>query len=332
MIVLLLFFCSGATALVYEVLWSKYLALMLGSTMQAQAVVLAVFMGGLALGNRLFGQRADRAAQPLALYGYLEMAIGVYAFSFPWIDQLADAVFVRLGAPLLQTEVGLLPVQAMLGTGVLLGPTILMGGTLPVLAAWLQRQYPDAGRWSARFYSVNSLGAVLGAGLAGFFLVRWLGMVSSLQMVGLANVVIGGVALLLARSAALFAPPPPAVASPSDSATVPSRTGATAGAAPLTRLVWQGCGLVAVTGAVSMGLEVLASRALVLIFGASLQAFAIVLMAFILGIGLGSAVVASPRTRHWPRELTTAGLLMSAALPRTPPQGWWIMTLACGRA
>ena len=66
MIVLLLFFCSGATALVYEVLWSKHLSLMLGSTVQAQTVVLAVFMGGLALGNRLFGRRADAAANPLA--------------------------------------------------------------------------------------------------------------------------------------------------------------------------------------------------------------------------------------------------------------------------
>jgi spermidine synthase len=82
MIVLLLFFCSGATALVYEVLWSKHLGLMLGSTVQAQTVVLATFMGGLALGNRLFGRRADAADRPLALYGRLEIAIGLYAFCF----------------------------------------------------------------------------------------------------------------------------------------------------------------------------------------------------------------------------------------------------------
>ena len=62
--VLLLFFCSGATALVYEVLWSKYLSLLLGSTVQAQTVTLAAFMGGLALGNRLFGNRADGHRQP----------------------------------------------------------------------------------------------------------------------------------------------------------------------------------------------------------------------------------------------------------------------------
>lgn len=81
MLVPFLFFCSGATALVYEVVWSKYLTLMLGSTVQAQTVVLAVFMGGLALGNRLFGARADKTPQPLASYGYIELAIGLYAFS-----------------------------------------------------------------------------------------------------------------------------------------------------------------------------------------------------------------------------------------------------------
>ena len=69
--ILFLFFCSGATALIYEVLWSKYLSLMFGSTVQAQTVVLAVFMGGLAMGNRLFGARADKTLRPLAIYGYI---------------------------------------------------------------------------------------------------------------------------------------------------------------------------------------------------------------------------------------------------------------------
>src|SRR6185369_9769959 len=91
--ILFLFFCSGVTALIYEVVWSKYLALMLGSTIYAQTVVLAVFMGGLALGNRLIGARSDLLAQPLAGYGGLEVAIGLYAFGFDGIYHLADRVF-----------------------------------------------------------------------------------------------------------------------------------------------------------------------------------------------------------------------------------------------
>ena len=86
-LVLALFFCSGATALIYEVVWSKYLSQMFGSTIYAQTVVLAVFMGGLALGNRIFGGRSDALRQPLRAYGFIETAIGLYAFFFPMLYQ-----------------------------------------------------------------------------------------------------------------------------------------------------------------------------------------------------------------------------------------------------
>ena len=82
-----LFFCSGGTALVYEVVWSKFLSQMFGSTIYAQTVVLAVFMGGLALGNRIFGGRSDALRQPLRAYGFIETAIGLYAFFFPMLYQ-----------------------------------------------------------------------------------------------------------------------------------------------------------------------------------------------------------------------------------------------------
>src|SRR5208283_819684 len=79
-LVLSLFFCSGSTALVYEVIWSKFLSQMFGSTIYAQTVVLAAFMGGLALGNKILGRWADRLSSPLRVYGYLEIAIGLYVF------------------------------------------------------------------------------------------------------------------------------------------------------------------------------------------------------------------------------------------------------------
>src|SRR5476651_2326215 len=101
MLILLLFFCSGATALIYEVVWSKYLALLLGSTIQAQTVVLAVFMGGLALGNKLFGTFADRARRPLVVYGCLEIAIGIYAFLFSLLYKIACDAFIPVGSRLL---------------------------------------------------------------------------------------------------------------------------------------------------------------------------------------------------------------------------------------
>ena len=298
-LVLILFFCSGATALVYEVIWSKFLSQMFGSTIYAQTVVLAAFMGGLALGNKLFGRRADKLQRPVHVYGYLEIAIGLYAFFFPMLNNMADHIFVSIGSGIAQRTVLLLLLKAALSVGLLLGPTILMGGTLPLLAAWLQRSTPDAARRSARFYSVNSLGAVVGSALAGFWLVQNLGMVSSLQMTAIVNLLIGGGAIFV--SSRFQAQPPSKPEPAAEIATTASDT-----------LRWAGL-TVALTGAVSMGLEVLASRSLGMIFGSSLQSFAIVLMAFILGIGLGSAWIASPRQRTYSSEKIIVLVLCTAA-------------------
>jgi len=303
MLILFLFFCSGATALIYEVVWSKYLALMFGSTIQAQTVVLAVFMGGLALGNRLFGGWADRTRQPLAWYGYIEVVIGLYAFFFTPIYGLADAMFIKLGTRIVEHGGLLLLLKGVLSVGLLLVPTTLMGGTLPLLAAWLQKSTADAGRRSARFYSTNSLGAVCGAGLAGFVLVRAVGLPVTLQMTALANVIVGFAAVGLARSQSDGLP------GVTQKPTCPVVTESH----QTTAIFKRGCFMVAFTGAVSMGLEVLAARCLSLIFGASLQSFAIVLMAFILGIGIGSAVIASPRWQHLRPEMTSVVLLLVAA-------------------
>jgi len=176
MLIFVLFFCSGATALVYEVVWSKYLGLIFGSTVQSQSVVLAVFMGGLALGNRAFGRWADRLHNPLRIYGFCEIAIGLYAIAFPLIYKLADSAFVSVGGGLLNHAHLLLLHKALVSVTLLLGPTVLMGATLPILAAWLQRTTADPGRGSAWFYAINTLGAVCGTAAAGCFLVESFGL------------------------------------------------------------------------------------------------------------------------------------------------------------
>lgn len=297
MTVLLLFFLSGATALIYEVVWSKYLALMFGSTVQAQTVVLAVFMGGLALGNRLFGARAAKLAQPLAAYGYVELAIGLYAFFFPFTNRAADSFFISVGSNFADNSAALLVLKAAIAVALLIVPTVLMGGTLPLLASWLERSTADAGRGSARFYSTNSLGAVFGSGVAGFYLVRDWGMTSSLQLAALANLLIAVAAILISRNAGDLKARAATEAAKSD--------------APFSAKA--AVAMVAITGGVSMGLEVLASRAVALIVGGSLQAFALVLMAFILGIGIGAGVVASKQFERWQNERTVFWLLLGAS-------------------
>jgi spermidine synthase len=284
MLVLLLFFCSGATALVYEVIWSKYLTLMLGSTVQAQTVVLAVFMGGLAIGNRLFGKYSASTAEPLRGYAILELIIGAYGFSFPRLFKIADAIFVTIGSGVVNAPVLPLLVKLFICILLLLAPTILMGGTLPLLAAWIQRQSRfDAAARVGIFYAVNSLGAVLGAGLAGFFFVQNFGLNSGLELTGLFNLFVGFFAVILAKRESLKVSRPQA------------QTAAAAEALPFERApsgAWFGL-LVALTGGVSMGLEVAFSRALAMIAGGSLQSFSLVLMSFIFGIGLGSVIISS---------------------------------------
>ena len=302
--VLALFFGSGATALIYEVVWSKFLAQMFGSTIYAQTVVLAVFMGGLALGNRIFGGRADALRQPVKIYGALEVFIGIYAFLFPALDRATDKIFIAMGTPIAEHAVWLLILKGILSAALLLGPTILMGGTLPLLAAWLHQFSTDAGRRSARFYSVNSLGAVTGATLAGFWLVQHYGMIATLQITATVNVFIGTAAIFLNRSGWLT----PSI----ETTNIITEDDSEQTPFPKTDLCLAGI-LVALTGGVSMGLELLASRSLALIFGSSLQSFAIVLMAFILGIGLGSAWIASPKRAGKNGEKTVVVLLCVAA-------------------
>jgi spermidine synthase len=294
---LLLFFGSGAAALVYEVVWSKFLSQMFGSTIYAQTVVLAVFMGGLALGNALVGKISDRLGNQAKAYGYLELLIGIYAFFFASIYGFADRAFIAAGSKILEHSVLLLALKGMLALALLIAPTVFMGGTLPLLAAWLQKHSDDAGRNSARFYAINSLGAVFGAALAGFYLVRQWGLVASLQWAAMVNLLIGATAIILSRN---------------DEET-PSSATPTVGPTESPNTFRWATLLVALTGGVSMGLEVLASRALAMIFGSSLQSFAIVLIAFILGIGLGSTVISS-RKLGGRNETWIAGLLVAAAV------------------
>jgi spermidine synthase len=309
--VLALFFCSGATALVYEVVWSKLLSQMFGSTIYAQTVVLAVFMGGLALGNRLLGVWADRLQQPVRAYGCLEITIGIYAFFFLTFDKLANGLFVGIGSHIIERPGWLLALKGTLSAALLLGPTLLMGGTLPLLAAWLQKSYTDPGRRSARFYSVNSLGAVMGAAMAGFWLVQEFGIAATLRITALTNIIVGGAAILLSRHefgrAGLPVGQDARQRVPAGSPTAETGVGAVPGTLRRAGLI------VAMTGGVSMGLEVLSTRSLALIFGSSLQSFAVVLISFILGIGLGSAWIASTRRRTGSSERMVVVLLCVAA-------------------
>src|SRR5207302_847112 len=129
----LLFFFSGATGLVYELLWVRILYQAFGSTIQSITTVVAAYMGGLGLGAWLLGRKADRHARPAALYGWLEIAIGAFGLASPFVLSLAHRVYIGAAGALALGGAASVALRFGLAALVLLVPTTLMGGTLPAL-------------------------------------------------------------------------------------------------------------------------------------------------------------------------------------------------------
>lgn len=292
-----LFFCSGATGLVYEVAWSKRLELTFGSTSHSIGTVLAAYMAGLGLGAWWLGRWADRPGSPARRYALLEAGIGVWALVAPTALDLVEATFVALGGA------GGLPVKALLGLCAILPATLLMGGTLPVLARSLVGRGEETQRAVGLLYGINTLGAVLGALLAGLLLMERFGLDAASRGTGLVNLALAACALAAGSRLAPpvvpqeLSPPPP----PPDSAEARARRG------QLALLATFGCGLVALT------LEVAWTRALGLALGSTGHGFTIMLAATLLGIGGGSLLAARvSRDERAPLGGLVAALLLLA--------------------
>lgn len=327
----LLFVTSGSLGLIYQVAWFKYLSLFLGNTTHAQTIVLATFMGGLAIGASLWGRRADRSRRPLALYGWLELAIGAYCLAYPALQSLLRELFVstvrEAGWPSGSTTV--LSLKLLISFATLLPPTILMGGTLPVLVRYLTRSLRDAGSNIAILYFLNSFGAVVGSLLAGFFFVRLIGLEATVVSAGAANVVVGIIALAVGRREHGHAEVPdrgPTSATTADDPQSAEAPVFTLGQARLAVVV------AGTSGFCAMVYEVAWVRMLIPVLGSSTYSFTLMLVAFISGITAGSAIVArvisrSPRLVAWLAG-TQAGVAgsMMLILPLyglVPYVFWW---------
>ena len=196
----LLFFLSGATGLVYELLWVRVLYQTFGSTIQSVTTVVAAYMGGLGLGAWLLGRRADRDARPAALYGMLEIAIAVFGLFSPFVLGLAHRLYLGVAGALQLTGAISVALRFGLAVLVLLVPTTLMGGTLPVLTrAFMGTDRGELKRSLGLLYGLNTLGAVVGTALAGFFLIELVGIRASLWGTAAVNLALGAGALALAR-------------------------------------------------------------------------------------------------------------------------------------
>ena len=286
---------TGFSGLVYEVTWQKYLATLLGSHSEATATVLALYLGGLSVGYALFGtvtrrlvasaQRARRPARLLLIYGIVEGAIGLYALLFPTLFGVAQQLSLLVPFGITGVTFGF----DVLLSALLIGPpTILMGGTIPVLTLALAGDLQNSTRVHAWVYGFNTVGAFAGALSAAFWLVPALGLDGTLYLMAGANLVAGGSFLLLDRRAGDVVPDFDEGAQTA----IPPRYMAFAAVALL-------------GGFAMMALQAAFNRIAALAFGSSPFTFAMIVAVFVLCIAVGSLIVSLlPRIPHRLLEIT----------------------------
>jgi spermidine synthase len=291
-LLLILFAASGCSALIYEVVWYQSLQLAIGSTSVSLGVLLATYMGGLCIGS-LWLPRMKWTQHPLKVYAGLEAGIAIFAF------------LVQLGLPYLSrvyvvgAESGLpgMLLRGLLAAVCMLAPTILMGASLPAIVRWIKGTR-DGVAWWGYLYGGNTLGAVFGCLLAGFYLLRVYNMATAIYVAMGINLAVAAVSYLMAGRMSA-----PQEISDDD-------------AAPVAGSNWPVYLTIALSGATALGAEVVWTRLLGMLLLATVYVFSIILAVFLAGLAIGSA----------------AG---SALLKKIKPQaalGWCQILLALGMA
>lgn len=306
------FFLSGFAGLVYEVAWMRKASLIFGSTTFAVSTVLAVFFLGLAVGSYLFGRIAQATMRPLRIYALIELVLGGLALASPYAFDLADNLYGGIYRTFADHTVLLFGSRFILVSLVVLPPTILMGGTLPLFC----RQYVTSDSRIASsvgvLYSVNTLGAALGCVAAGLVLLPTVGLRLTVWSGAALNILCGiAVASLRTIEAPSTAPPRPEVQSPTSSPVLISL-------------------LFFFVGFVALGGEVLWTRYLGLLIYNTVYTYTLTLAVVLVGIVLGSILASrfsdksTMRARHFGtlQVLTSLAVLSLMTLPNHVWQGF----------
>jgi spermidine synthase len=272
----LLFSLSGFCSLVYEILWTKYLSLSLGTTMIAISLVAATFMGGLAVGSMVIGRYSDRKPNLLAIYAVLEGLIALFALLFPPTLEFAQRFHMHLerSFPTYNGAEHLLHFFFVML--MILPPTFCMGGTFPLMCRIFARK--KCGGQIGRLYALNTAGAMLGAFLSGYILIPTLGLSRTGWMTAAINLIIAGAAFALSCKTPIEVKIPHK-AEPIDPPPEPARV----------RFTLIAIGLI---GLFALTYEILWTRVLLLFLGNTTYAFGLILSAFLLGITIGGALYA----------------------------------------
>jgi spermidine synthase len=267
-LLLVLFAGSGCSALIYEIVWYQLLQLVIGSSAISLGVLLATFMGGLCAGSLAMPRlKWAQAQHPLRVYAKVEFGIALMGILVLFCMPLLDGVYtaaVGHGMPAIL-------LRALVCGLCLIPPTFLMGASLPAAARWIETT-PEGVSWMGFLYGSNTAGAVFGCLLAGFYLLREFDMGTATFAAAAINIAVGLVSLAIARR-------------------TPDRAGdqPRGQAVPRVRAYWPVYATIAVSGACALGAEVVWTRLLGLMLGATVYTFSIILGVFLVGLGVGSA-------------------------------------------
>lgn len=290
--IMLIYFASGACSLIDEVVWVRLLKLTLGNTVYATSIVVSVFMGGLALGALIMGRYCDSVRRRLRLYALLETLVTISALSLPWGLKLADGVYVRFFRTYHPTHTHLLFVQVLISAAILLVPSMLMGSTLPLLGRFVTSLEREAGHLVGRLYALNTLGAAAGCFLAGFILIRTVGVMGSLYIAAGLNLLVAFGGWFLSRFSGITVE--------EQVEAVALQSGEGAAAKTMDGRFYMLIAAFFMSGLISIGYELLWMRSIVHLLGGFTYVFSAVLTIYLLGnvigAGIGSALVKKLKT------------------------------------
>ena len=273
-----IFALSGGAGLIYESIWTHYLKLFLGHAAYAQTLVLAIFMGGMAIGSALAARFSHRVGNTLAAYAIVEALIGIAALVFhplytTSVQYAYDSLFPSM------TSSTILTVKWSLAALLILPQSILLGATFPFMSSGILRRFPTMpGRSLSFLYFNNSFGAAIGVLLSGYLFIPRLGLPGTMQVAGTLNLVLAGAVWFLSQADGRSA---------SDATLLNPVNKDTRAKATLILMIT----IAAFTGAASFMYEIAWIRMLSMVLGSTTHAFELMLSAFIFGLAIGGFTV-----------------------------------------
>jgi len=308
-LLVLLFVGSGCAALIYEIVWFQLLGLVIGASSVSLGILLGTFMGGMCLGSLLLPRYVSPRHHPLKVYAYLELGIGAIGVLVLYGMPLVGGIYTGWAG----SGIAGFLLRGLVASVCLLPPTMLMGATLPAISRWVKTT-PQGISWLGFFYGSNIVGAVLGTLLAGFYLLRVHDIVIATFAAVAINVTIATAGLMIARYASYR--PEPSASEPEASAE--------------TAAVWPIYLTIGISGMTALSAEVLWTRHLSLMVGATVYGFALILSVFLLGLGIGSSGasaiarrLASPRRALGFCQLALCAAMLWAAYTMTQTLPYW---------